>query len=211
MRRLAVAPSSRLPLLRSARGYATPTNPRSTPAAAVAERVYDPSASVMFNKPKDDGPPHQYNPNVLYTRSHDALRLPQPLPSDVKADPLSLQADLYKPTSAIDTISMLSICSSRPEFAPRAFNIFTTLLSDVKEGVASYPDVDAWANVIYGVSQLAKPAESLSQERNVTLWQHRISNLIGEWEISQGNEVGTPALSHQGIRVYSAWLRGLSK
>lgn len=210
VRRLAVPRSPRLSVLQTARGYATPTKPRATPVAAVAEHTYDPSTSVMFNRPKDDEP-HQYNSGQMYTRSHTALRLPQPLPSDVSADPLSLQADLYKPTSALDTISLLSICSGRPEFAPRAYSIFTTLLKDVEAGLVPNPEVDAWANVIYGVAQLAKPKEDPIEQRSVELWHHRVSELMGRWEASQGKERGVPALHKDGMLVYSAWLRGLSR
>lgn len=210
VRRLSVSPLPRAAYVGGSRAYTAPTTPRSTPVAAAVEHAYDPSTSVLFNKPKEDEP-HKYQPDMLYKRSHDALRLPQPLPIDVSPDPLSLQADLYKPTSAIDTIAMLSICSSRPEFAPRAYTIFTTLLSDVQSGAAAFPEVDAWANVIYGVAQLAKPSEDHREQRSADLWRHRVFELIGQWEVAHKKERGSPALEGDGVLVYRAWLRGLSR
>jgi hypothetical protein len=143
------------------------------------------------------------------------LNLPAPLPSDVTPQPGSLQEELFKSTSAIDIISILSICATRPEFVPRAYHIFQQLLADVKAGKQRAPEAKVWATVIKAMEKLGAPSsDAISDQRASELWRHRAESLVEQWEVLQAKEKksphsGQPALDHQGILIYRAWFAGM--
>ncbi|TXT11160.1 hypothetical protein VHUM_01911 [Vanrija humicola] len=159
--------------------------------------------------------PHKFNPHPDMKisqplgRRAPSIQLPSPLPMDVDVPMSSLQAELYKPTSTVDTIAMLSICSSRPEFVPRAYQIFTQLLDDVKAGLARLPSAEVFANVIKGVAALAVKGNKVQSEREAALWRHRALQLVYDWETTHQGTRGIPMLEHDGVRVYRGWFAGL--
>lgn len=188
------------------RAYTVPTSPAHKPALAVREAQPDYEPSITVGR-RHEPEPHRYNLGPTYRNSN--LILPSPLPSDVLPPSGSLQAQLYKTTSAVDTIAMLSICSSRPEFVPRAYQIFTQLLEDAKAGKANYPEATVWANVIRGVAKLGKgKAERQGQKDLAALWRGRVNQLVWEWEKLHDHAVGTPATEDDGILLYRAWFAG---
>jgi len=142
--------------------------------------------------------------------------MPAPLPADVTPAPGSLHDDLFKSTASIDTISILSICATRPEFVPRAYLIFTQMLDNVKRGATRNPESKVWATVIKAMEKLGKPTDdSVTAERQAELWRHRAAKLVQEWENLQMSETGSrartrePGLRRLGILVYNAWFAGM--
>jgi hypothetical protein len=211
-RRIQAAAAPRLAL---GRGYASPSTPRSKPSvAAVEAHDYAPPAFMTMSRPEPEA--HKFNPNPLpasplkFHKQPPSALLPPPLPADAR-DGNQLNAELYRPTSALDTVSLLSICSSRAEFVPRAYQIFTHLLRDVDNGNAFMPRTQMWANVIHGVAQLCKPPTTIAGENVTTLWKFRTQSLIHRWERMNDTPQGEPALEKEGILVYRAWFSALVK
>lgn len=203
--RRAPSPSVQRALL--SRAYTAPTSPAQKPALAVQEAQPDFEPSIMVGRPQEPEP-HRYNRGPIFRNSN--LILPNPLPSDVVPPSGSLQSQLYKPTSAVDTIAMLSICSSRPEFVPRAYQIFAQLLDDAKAGKANYPEASVWANVVRGIAKLTKEkAPRPGQKDLAALWRGRVSQLVWEWEKLHDNAVGNPCTDDDGILIYRAWFSGV--
>lgn len=188
------------------RAYTAPTPPAQKPALAVQETGSDFEPSIMVDR-RPEPEPHRYDLGSTYR--NNALVLPSPLPADVLPPSGSLQAQLYKPTTAVDTIAMLSICSSRPEFVPRAYQIFTQLLKDAEDGLAAIPEASVWANVIRGVAKLGREKAPRPGQRDLaTVWRGRVSQLVWEWEKMNGSPAGTPATDNDGILIYRAWFSG---
>lgn len=189
------------------RAYTAPTPPSLKPATAVQETQpggYEPTFTVGRRAEPE---PHRYNHAPTFRNSN--LVLPSPLPVDVAPTPGSLQHELYKPTSAVDTIAMLSICSSRPEFVPRAYQIFTQLLKDAEAGHAQIPEATVWANVIRGAAKLGKEkADRQGPKDLAALWRNRVTQLIWRWEKLHDTPPGTPATDNNGIQIYRGWFAG---
>ncbi|KAL1409899.1 DNA-directed RNA polymerase [Vanrija albida] len=220
LRRVPHASSSRLPstCVTCTRSYAKPTTPASAqPALAEATgRVFDPAVFAHHNRDLRYDEPHKFNPHPEMKISQGpgrrlpSIQLPSPLPMDVPVPMQSLQAELYKPTSTVDTIAMLSICSSRSEFVPRAYQIFTQLLDDAKAGIARLPPAEVFANVIKGVAALGEDKGAKRQsEKDAAIWRHRALQLVWEWETTHRGPRGIPMLEHDGVRVYRGWFAGL--
>lgn len=207
-RRLQAAAVPRIAL---ARGYASPSTPRSKPSLATVE-AHDYAPPPFMTAPRRDPEAHKFNPMPssppIFQTS--PIGLPPPLPASA-SDGNQLNAELYRPTAALDTVSLLSICSSRPEFVPRAYQIFTALLSDVENDKAFLPRTQVWANVIHGVAQLCKPPTTIAGEKVTELWQFRTKQLIKRWEEMNGSPAGEPFLEKEGILIYRAWFTALVK
>ncbi|BEJ13301.1 hypothetical protein CspHIS471_0304750 [Cutaneotrichosporon sp. HIS471] len=207
-RRLQAAAVPRMTL---ARGFASPSTPRSKPSVAAVE-AHDYIPPAFMSSTRTDPEAHKFNPipsyPPMFQTSH--IGLPPPLPATARDDN-QLNAELYRPTAALDTVSLLSICSSRPEFVPRAYQIFTALLSDVENEKAFLPRTQVWANVIHGVAQLCKPPTTIAGEKVTDLWQFRTKQLIKRWEEMNGSPSGEPFLEKDGILVYRAWFTAIVK
>ena len=98
---------------------------------------------------------------------------------------------------------MISICLRRPEFIPRAYQIFKQMLEDVKIGGQPMPDVDTWARILEGVTSLGKEGG-----KNAEAWRSRSMRLIEQWEEYAGGGVAeeTP---EECLKVYQGWFAGL--
>lgn len=201
--------ASAVPRIAAVRGYASPTTPRAKPSAAVVEAHDYAPPPFMNMSPRAEPAPHKYNP-MPFKFQKESVNLPPPLPNDAR-ESNKLNAELYRPTSALDTVSLLSICSSRPEFVPRAYQIFTSLLSEAEQGNAYLPKTQIWANVIHGVAQLCKPATTIAGEKVTELWRYRTKRLVHNWEKVLGYEPGEAALDKDGILIYRAWFSALVK
>lgn len=201
-----------VPRLTAIRGYASPSTPRAKPSAAAVEaHSHDFAPPAFMSIPRPEPVPHKFNPMPSPPKLRkEAINLPPPLPSDAVGSN-RLNAELYRPTSALDTVSLLSICSSRAEFVPRAYQIFTSLLTDAEQGNAYMPKTQIWANVVHGVAQLCKPATTIAGEKVAELWRYRTKRLIHSWEKVNGYETGEAALDKDGILVYRAWFSALVK
>ncbi|CAK9783453.1 DNA/RNA polymerase [Cutaneotrichosporon oleaginosum] len=207
-RRIQVASASRIPF---GRAYASPSTPRSKPSVAAVE-AHDYAPPAFMTMPRAEPEAHKFNPLPASPHLHKvpSILLPPPLPADAR-DGNQLNAELYRPTSALDTVSLLSICAARSEFVPRAYQIFQSLLLEVEKRTAVMPRTQVWANVIHGVAQLCKPATTIAGEKVTELWRFRTLNLIKMWEKMNDCEPGNAALDKEGILVYRAWFSALVK
>lgn len=197
-------------LLTSTRGYASPSNPRAKPSAAQMVEAADYATPAFMTMPRAEADPHKFNPMPFTNFQRGSINLPPPLPADAR-ETNRLNAELYRPTSALDTVSLLSICSSRPEFVPRAYQIFTSLYAEAEKGNAYMPKAQIFANVIHGVAQLCKPATTMSGAKVTELWKFRTRRLVHNWEKAQGRQPDEAALDKEGILVYRAWFSALIK
>lgn len=207
------------------RAYSTPSTPRAKPVAAAAQTStqFDP-AITYSSTPKAELEPHRFNTPFdfnLHAPSPSFVTLPSPLPSDVAPPPGSIHSELYQTTSNVDTISILSICVSRPEFVPRAYNIFINLIEQVKRGESRNPDAKIWASVVKAIQKLGAPNVADAQAANAAaLWRTRAGQIVGNWEAlnnwTAGKRTeairapsGTPAVKRQGLLIYRAWFAGI--
>jgi hypothetical protein len=114
----------------------------------------------------------------------------------------------------------LAICSTRPEFVPRAYLIFTQMLDNVKRGVERSPEAKVWAVIIKAMVKLGKPEDTgFHAGRKAELWRHRAEKVVQEWEALSAasatpakksrRSTWEPALQRQGILVYRAYFAGV--
>ncbi len=112
---------------------------------------------------------------------------------------------------------MISICLRRPEFVPRAYQIFRQILEDAAIGLQPAPDVDVWARVIEGVAGLGKetPGAKKRNTDGVTeaeKWRRRAAKLVERWETASGiDRRGKDEIGEQGLKVYRGWFVGIVK
>ncbi|OCF41176.1 DNA-directed RNA polymerase, mitochondrial [Kwoniella heveanensis CBS 569] len=199
----------------SYRSFINPTSPRlQPPAAQLAEADPDHTPSYYHNAPRQLPRLNPLEPRIRMetsqypSRSHPALHLPSPLPTDITPGPNAPQSSLYPATGVIDSISMISICLRRPEHVPRAYQIFKQLLEDSASGRQRIPDAEVWARVIEGVAGLGKESEKNIHWEN---WRKRAGRLVSQWEAANGVwDLKEPAgMNKGGLKVYQGWFNGL--
>ncbi|WVN88677.1 uncharacterized protein L203_103890 [Cryptococcus depauperatus CBS 7841] len=141
-------------------------------------------------------------------QNYVSFNLPTPLPRNVMPPPNSPQAALYPSTGVIDAISMISICLRRPEYVPRAYQIFTQLLRDSITGQTSAPEARVWAMVVEGVAALGNESSS---GNNAEKWRKRAESLVEKWGESSGlqGRKEPAGLDRDGVRIYQGWFNGL--
>lgn len=139
--------------------------------------------------------------------------LPSPVPDD---QPLTgINADLYPPTSLLDSLSLISVCLRRPETTARAHDIFRQLLAEHRAGRAPRPEPDVWGSVIEGTAALASPPPPReltnaklrkAADAKIEMWRNRARRLIEDWEMSTSDD----ERSQEGSdKVYQGYVRGL--
>jgi DNA-directed RNA polymerase len=102
---------------------------------------------------------------------------------------------------------MISICLRRPEFVPRAYQIFRQILEDTATGLQRTPEADVWGRVIEGMASLGN--EKTGSD-NAQTWRRRAAKLVERWEAISGIRLGgREELPKDGLKVYQGWFCGI--
>ncbi|ORY26907.1 hypothetical protein BCR39DRAFT_540046 [Naematelia encephala] len=164
----------------------TTTAPRSLPPAA---QLAEPEPEEYHFQPPPRSP--------LYL--HKPLHLPIPLPPDVQPTAAAPQSTLFPSSPVLDATSMISICLRKPEYTPRAYQIFRKTLDDSAAGLKGRPDASIWGQVVEGLVKM-------SDEE----WKLKAENLVHRWESSFGPlKVGQAVKQQGGLQIYRGWMSGL--
>ena len=187
------------------RAVSNPTTPRLRPLAQLAE--IEPDILPLFSHDDPSPSTHLSRSDRHPGRVGPVLNLPPPLPPDIRAQATDPRDAIYANTGVIDSLSMISICLRRPEFVPRAYQIFRQCLDDAGNGSRRMPEADVWGRVIEGVANLGNQSSAVGNALN---WRSRATKLVNRWENVSGYHASDQAapIPKEGLKVYQGWFAG---
>ena len=104
---------------------------------------------------------------------------------------------------------MISICLRRPEFVPRAYQIFRQILEDAATGLQRSPEAEIWGRVIEGTASLGDMRSGAEKADN---WRKRAARLVERWEDLSGiKAIGREQMPKDWLKVYQGWFSGMIK
>ena len=200
--------SCNLRTINPTRALSNPTPPRLSPLAQLAE--IEPEIPPPFSPHDPSFRTHKPRSDHYPRRIGSLLNLPPPLPPDVTAQPTDPRDAIYASAGVIDSISMISICLRRPEFVPRAYQVFQQLLEDAGHGPGRMPEADVWGRVIEGVARLGEESSAVGRAFH---WRTRAAKLVDRWESVSGYHARdrTLPIPKEALKIYQGWFIGTVK